>query len=227
MWKNMSFKKKYKPGDVINGNVVSAVGDNFIRFKNEDGEYGFSDVTLNIVLNVDFRRYEPGDKFEGKYQTHIINEVGKDYFIFQDKDGFRYVCLDSGNVPKSFFDELSRGNKPDPTWEDDYEKDFIDLRNEDKKINDRSYSRREAEMFKKPIMFPHFKRRIILITERSKIGSDEFYNYMKYKVMNLIPTVNTELVAQINNFLIKKFGVKEYKNIIKRCAKWMNQILEM
>lgn len=141
-------------------------------------------------------------------KEHIVHERGKDYIIFKEKNtGRKYVSTKlSGNVPKRFF----KDNKK----EIDTSKPFVaDLRD----IDPAWYNTNEdVEWFMKPTQFKHFKARIDLLD----VDDMGFYYNLKYKIINLIPTVNKELDVQIYTYLNDKYGKKELEEIIRKCARY-------
>lgn len=143
----------------------------------------------------------------------------KDYTVFENENGKYVSSLRSGNVPCSFF-------KSGPELKTEYE---IDLRNIDQEYFNpwKYYTDEEEEMFKKPTKFEHFKKRIDIISKKAKKkpnNSKEFYSWMKYKCLNVVPTKNKEgidLLNKIDNYLLGKFTYRKYLKIIKKCASFI------
>lgn len=141
-------------------------------------------------------------------ENGIIDEKGADYTIFKDKNGNRYVSsLKSGNVPKNFFPKTKE--KFDFTKPHD-----VDIRDIDERYWMQTYE--DVEWYKKPTQFKHFKARIDLLDSDDM----EFYSNLKYKILNLIPTINKELESQIYQYLNERFGKKKLKRIIQKCARY-------
>lgn len=150
-----------------------------------------------------------------EFENDEVSIIGIDYVIFRNKKtGNLYVNSElSGKVPKWFFNE-----KKEENWDDG---NMIDVRSIDPAYFHpfRNYTLKEMEMFKRPRTFEHFRRRIELIAEKS----DGFYNHIKYKVLNLVPTKNDELVKQLNEYLYQKFGSMKYERIVRRCSPWLRE----
>lgn len=81
----------------------------------------------------------------------------------------------------------------------------------------------EVEWYKKPTQFKHFKNRIDLLSiglagEPLYKEERDFYNFLKYRILNLIPTKNIELTEKVYNYLSEKYGKKKLERIIRKCA---------
>lgn len=141
-------------------------------------------------------------------REYIIAERGDDYVIFKDIQGRRYITTKlSGNVPKGFFSK--------PKEDFDFSKPHdIDVRDIDPAFL--KNTNQNEEWFKKPTQFKHFKARIDLLDSKN----NDFHTELKYKVLNLIPTINKELEAQIYRYLNDKYGKKKLEAIIRRCVRY-------
>lgn len=102
----------------------------------------------------------------------------------------------------------------------------IDLRDVDREYHHpyKNYSIEEMEMFKTPRKLEHFIKRIEIIKKKAK-NELEFLSWMKYKVINLIPFINKELVLDINKYLFQNFTYDMYTKIIKKCAPLFDSII--
>lgn len=136
----------------------------------------------------------------------------KEYTIFRDKKtGNLFVnSLKSGNVPKWFFDN----NKE----EIDFSKPrIIDIRDIDLRyFSPSSPMNEDVEWYRTPTQFIHFKHRIDLLNP----NDNYFYDDLKYKVLNLIPTQIEGLEEKIYKYLNEKFGKTKLEKIIRKCVRY-------
>lgn len=93
------------------------------------------------------------------------------------------------------------------------------------------YSWEDVELFKNPTQLKHFKGRIdALINRRNKNmlallpkGEGDFFLCLKLYVLNLIPTLNTELTHQIYVYLYDKLGAEELQMIVNNYANYLER----
>jgi len=104
---------------------------------------------------------------------------------------------------------------------------YIDIRDIDEAYFNawRNYSKEEVEWFKTPTKLEHFQKRIDLLFE-GKAGDQyydktrDFYDILKYKILNLVPTMNKELTEKVYKYLNDKYGRRKLQRIIRRCARY-------
>ncbi len=89
----------------------------------------------------------------------------------------------------------------------------------------RDYTNEKVEWFKKPTQFKHFKNRINLlhdglVAEPLYKEKRDFEDFLKYKILNLIPTKNKELTEEIYDYLNLKYGKDGLNRILRKCARY-------
>lgn len=89
----------------------------------------------------------------------------------------------------------------------------------------KNYTVAELEWFKQPTQFRHFKARIDLLYKEQAgdpyyNGERDFYDFLKLKILNLVPTRNKELTENVYKYLNDKYGSKELELIIRKCARY-------
>jgi hypothetical protein len=97
-----------------------------------------------------------------------------------------------------------------------------------------NYSIEEAELFKEPSKFKHFKKRINILLKRRKNetlvflpkGGGNFFLALKLYVLNEIPTKNEDLTDRIYEYIGKIFTRKERETMVNKYAKYMNEVYQ-
>lgn len=102
----------------------------------------------------------------------------------------------------------------------------VDVRDVDREYHHpyKSYTPEEIEMFKTPHKLEHFIKRIEIIRKKAR-NELEFLSWMKYKVINLIPFIDKNLVLNINKYLFQNFTYDTYSKIMKKCAPLFDSII--